>query len=67
MKITLADPSRLESLLAYLRDNGCIAHTGEEPWTITAMTHDGLDKRGLMRLLASWTAAERASRIALDD
>jgi hypothetical protein len=66
MKIALADPSRLESLLAYLRDNGCIAYTDEAPWTVTALPHDGMDKRALIGVIARWTAAERA-RLAVDD
>jgi hypothetical protein len=67
MKITLADPSRLGSLLAYLHANGCIAYTDEQPWTITAVLHEGVDKSALMRIVAAWTAAEHSQSYELSD
>jgi hypothetical protein len=67
MKITLSDPSGLESLLMYLRANGCVAYTDDQPWTITAVPHAGLDKRAVVRLIAAWTASDQRGHFALDE
>jgi hypothetical protein len=58
MHITLADPTRVESLLAYLRAHGCVAYAGGTRASITAVVHDGFDKAALVRLVAAWTALE---------